>query len=105
MLVMQYGQSAYRQGVFFVDSALSPFDASSPKKGSETLPAPELARGSSAKYLVAANYSCRLTSNRNRLKFEMPARQQRARPDELPRWVILCRKVARVNRIEFSKQR
>src|SRR6266700_2623465 len=50
---------------------------------------------------AAASRTLLLPLHRNRLQFEMPAPQERSRPDEFPRRQIFRREVALVNRIEF----
>jgi len=49
-------------------------------------------------------FPSRLSFHRNRLQFEMSADQQRPRSDEFPRRIVLCCKVARINRVESSKK-
>ncbi len=50
---------------------------------------------------AAAARTLLLPLHRDGLQFEMPATQQRPRPDEFPRGIISRRKVGRVNGIEF----
>src|SRR5215470_15936289 len=57
--------------------------------------------------LIAADASIDLSLSlyRDRLQLEMPANQERSRANKLPCRVILRREVARVNGIEFLKER